>query len=130
MDCEGRAGAANGFAGVIAEQEGREAMASTPSTLTSDRPPARFNRLWQLPLFVLSLGLFGYAAYLYFVDRPRMRHYLWAFALANLISFVVWLALPAAPASEFHVFKNAGHYVYREQPARFASVVEGFLEGR
>jgi inositol phosphorylceramide synthase catalytic subunit len=26
-----------------------------------------------------------------------MRHYLWSFAIANYISFVFWLALPAAP---------------------------------
>lgn len=40
------------------------------------------------------------------------------------------LLLPAASASEFHVFKNAGHYVYREQPDRFASVVADFLEDK
>jgi hypothetical protein len=38
-----------------------------------------------------------YSAYLYFTDRPRMRRYLWAFAIANFISFVVWMAFPAAP---------------------------------
>ena len=37
------------------------------------------------------------------------------------------LLLPASRNSEFHVFKNAGHYVYREQPRRFAAVVENFL---
>jgi len=29
--------------------------------------------------------------------RSRMRRYLWAFAIANFISFVVWMAFPAAP---------------------------------
>lgn len=38
-----------------------------------------------------------YSAYLYFADRPRMRHYLWAFAIANFISFAVWMVFPAAP---------------------------------
>src|SRR5688572_26372994 len=48
-------------------------MASTPSTVSSDRPSAsRFNRLWQLPLFVLSLGLFGYAAYLFIDPKPGL----------------------------------------------------------
>jgi pimeloyl-ACP methyl ester carboxylesterase len=40
------------------------------------------------------------------------------------------LLLPAAPSAEFHVFRGAGHYVYREQPVRFAAVVDQFLEGR
>ena len=53
--------------------------------------------VFALPYAFFAYAALGYAAYLYFVDRPRMRHYLWAFALANLISFVVWLALPAAP---------------------------------
>ncbi|MFT3773359.1 MAG: phosphatase PAP2 family protein [Minicystis sp.] len=35
--------------------------------------------------------------YLYFADRPRMRHYLWSFMAANLFSYMMWLALPAAP---------------------------------
>lgn len=37
------------------------------------------------------------------------------------------LLMPAAPNSEFHVIKNAGHYVYREQPAAFGAVVSAFL---
>ena len=40
------------------------------------------------------------------------------------------LLLPAAPRSEFHVFKNAGHYVYREQPQRFVAVVQDFLKDK
>jgi hypothetical protein len=53
--------------------------------------------IFALPYAFFAYAALAYAAYLYFVDRPRMRHYLWSFALANLISFVVWLALPAAP---------------------------------
>jgi tetratricopeptide (TPR) repeat protein len=47
-------------------------MASGISTTTSVRPPARFGRLWQLPLFILSLGLFGYAAYLFIDPKPGL----------------------------------------------------------
>lgn len=38
-----------------------------------------------------------YGVYLYFADRPRMRYFLWSYAIANYISFFTWLALPAAP---------------------------------
>jgi hypothetical protein len=50
-----------------------------------------------VPYAIFAYVAFIYAGYLYFVDRPRMRHYLWAFALANFISFACWLIVPAAP---------------------------------
>ncbi|HLV20708.1 MAG TPA: phosphatase PAP2 family protein [Polyangiaceae bacterium] len=50
-----------------------------------------------VPYAIFAYVALAYAAYLYFVDRRRMRHYLWAFALANVISFVMWLTVPAAP---------------------------------
>jgi hypothetical protein len=53
--------------------------------------------LFSVPYAIFAYVALLYAAYLYFVDRPRMRHYLWAFAIANYISFITWLALPAAP---------------------------------
>jgi hypothetical protein len=45
--------------------------------------------------FVYVAG--AYAAYLYFTDRRRMHRYAWAFAIANYLSFALWLAVPAAP---------------------------------
>ncbi len=39
----------------------------------------------------------GYSVWLWFKDKPRMRRFLWAFAIANVISFTTWIALPAAP---------------------------------
>jgi membrane-associated phospholipid phosphatase len=53
--------------------------------------------LFSVPYAIFAYVAIVYAAYLYFVDRPRMRHYLWAFALANFMSFAMWLAVPAAP---------------------------------
>jgi hypothetical protein len=52
--------------------------------------------------FAVPYGVFAYfalvyATYLYFVDRPRMRHFLWAFAVANVMSYALWLLVPAAP---------------------------------
>jgi membrane-associated phospholipid phosphatase len=77
--------------------------------LFSAAPGVTWQDYWQahsLPaldlLFAVPYAIFAYlaliyAAYLYFVDRPRMRHYLWAFAIANYISFAAWLVVPAAP---------------------------------
>jgi membrane-associated phospholipid phosphatase len=56
-----------------------------------------FDLLFSVPYAIFAYVAIIYAGYLYFVDRPRMRHYLWAFAVANFISFSMWLTLPAAP---------------------------------
>ena len=53
--------------------------------------------VFAVPYTIFAYLALVYSAYLYFVDRPRMRRYLWAFAIANFISFVVWMAFPAAP---------------------------------
>jgi len=53
--------------------------------------------IFAVPYAIFVYLAFVYAAYLYFVDRPRMRHYLWAYMIGNFISFVCWLAIPAAP---------------------------------
>lgn len=50
-----------------------------------------------VPYTIFVYVAFSYAAYLYFKDRPRMRRYLWSFAIANYISFAMWLIFPAAP---------------------------------
>ena len=60
------------------------------------------HRLWADLFFSIPYGVFvyfalAYASYLYFVDRPRMRRYLWAFAIANVMSYAIWLLVPAAP---------------------------------
>ena len=53
--------------------------------------------IFSVPYAIFAYVAIIYAGYLYFVDRPRMRHYLWAFAIANFISFTMWLVIPAAP---------------------------------
>jgi hypothetical protein len=50
-----------------------------------------------VPYAIFAYVALIYAAFLYFVDRGRMRHYLWAFMIANFISFSMWLIVPAAP---------------------------------
>lgn len=53
--------------------------------------------VFAVPYTIFAYLALLYSAYLYFTDRPRMRHYLWSFAIANFISFTVWMAFPAAP---------------------------------
>ncbi len=53
--------------------------------------------VFAIPYAIFAYVAIIYAAYLFFTDRPRMRHYLWAFAIANFISFAMWLTVPAAP---------------------------------
>jgi hypothetical protein len=55
-----------------------------------------------VPYAIFAYVALLYAGYLYFVDRPRMRRYLWAFAIANYISFATWLLVPAAPPWYIH----------------------------
>lgn len=56
-----------------------------------------FDLVFAVPYTIFAYLALLYSAYLYVVDRPRMRHYLWAFALANFASYVLWMAVPAAP---------------------------------
>jgi tetratricopeptide (TPR) repeat protein len=46
--------------------KGKDAMA----TSRASRSPQRFSQLWQLPLFILSIGLFVYAGYLFINPGP------------------------------------------------------------
>jgi hypothetical protein len=76
-------------------------FAVAPGTTLQDWFQVHHSPFWDV-VFAVPYTVFAYLAllysgYLYFVDRPRMRHYLWSFAIANFISFVVWMALPAAP---------------------------------
>src|SRR5688500_7348638 len=77
MDCRKRGGAVprSELSGTPAAAQrvgskGREAVASRGA-----RPPVarrRLAQLWQLPLLLGSLGLFGYAAYLFIDPKPGL----------------------------------------------------------
>ena len=56
-----------------------------------------FDFVFAVPYTIFVYVALIYAGYLYFADRPRMRHFLWSYSIANYISFFTWLALPAAP---------------------------------
>ena len=47
-------------------------MAAAASSPSPHRAKPGLARLWQLPLFLLSLGLFGYAAYLFIDPKPGL----------------------------------------------------------
>lgn len=56
-----------------------------------------FDLLFAVPYAIFAYVALAYATYLYFADRARMRHYLWSFAIANYLSFALWVLIPAAP---------------------------------
>lgn len=74
----------------------------TPGEWLSSLHQPTLDLLFAAPYFVFAYLVFIYAAFLYFVDRPRMRLYLWSFAVANFAAFVIWLALPVAPPWYVH----------------------------
>ena len=65
-----------------------------------------------------------YAGYLFFRDRPLLRVYLWAFAIANYISFVCWLLLPAAPPWYVHAHGCAVDLATLPNPAGLGRIDE------
>ncbi len=63
---------------------------------------ARHHAPWLDLVVALPYGLFwivvvAYAVRLFLADPARMSLFLWAVAIAHLLAFAVWLALPAAP---------------------------------
>ncbi|MBX3129079.1 MAG: inositol phosphorylceramide synthase [Polyangiaceae bacterium] len=83
---------------------------------------ALFDLLFAIPYAIFVYVALAYAAYLFFVDRPRMRHYLWAFAIANFISFAMWLVIPAAPPWYIREFGCAIDLSAAPSPAALARV--------
>jgi membrane-associated phospholipid phosphatase len=78
--------------------------------------------LFAVPYTIFVYLAFGYAAYLFVRDRPRMRRYLYAFAIANYISFACWLLLPAAPPWYLHTHGCAIDLATLPSPAGLARV--------
>jgi membrane-associated phospholipid phosphatase len=50
-----------------------------------------------VPYLIFAYVVLFYAIFLYRVDRARMRRFVWAYAVGNLISFALWLGVPTAP---------------------------------
>jgi membrane-associated phospholipid phosphatase len=89
--------------------------------LASHHTPA-FDLLFAVPYTIFVYLAFGYAAYLFWRDRPRMRRYLYAFAIANYISFTCWLLIPAAPPWYLHTHGCAIQLGTLPSPAGLARV--------
>jgi hypothetical protein len=102
--------------GVSADQSAQEWLAAHPTALA--------DLLFAVPYAAFVYVAFLYGAYLYVVDKPRMRHFLWSFALANYISFLIWLAVPAAPPWYVHDHGCAIDSAVSPGPAGLARVDE------
>jgi hypothetical protein len=66
---------------------------------------------------VFFIVVLVYASYLFFMDRPRMRYFLWAFAIANLIAFACWVVFPAAPPWYVHEHGCVADLATKPSPA-------------
>jgi hypothetical protein len=85
-------------------------------------PTPALDLLFAVPYTVFAYVAFGYSAFLFFRDRPRMRRYLYAFAIANYISFTCWLLLPAAPPWYVHTHGCAIDLATLPSPAGLSRV--------
>jgi inositol phosphorylceramide synthase catalytic subunit len=83
---------------------------------------ALFDLLAAVPYASFTYLAFGYAVWLWFRDRARMRWFLWSFAIANVISFVTWIALPAAPPWYIHAHGCSIDMTTLPSPAGLARV--------
>src|SRR5665213_1242326 len=72
-----------------------------PNTTLSDYFAAHhtlaLDLYFAIPYSIFFVVTIVYCVYLFFHDRRRLDHYLWAFALVHAMAFVVWVALPVAP---------------------------------
>lgn len=98
----------------------------TPQDYFSANPSFGLDLLFAVPYAVFWMVSLVYAGFLFFHDRPRMRYFLWSFAIANFIAFAVWVLVPAAPP--WYV-RNHGCEVDLSVPAHAAGLlrVDGII---
>jgi hypothetical protein len=75
-----------------------------------------------VPYFAFIYFAVGYAVWLRFRDARKMSLFAWAFAFANWISFVVWIAVPVAPPWYVHAHGCAVSLAAVPSPAGLARV--------
>lgn len=94
---------------------------TSPAWFSDHHHPA-LDLLAAVPYAAFVYLALGYAVWLWFRDRPRMRWFLWSFAVANAISFVTWIVLPAAPPWYVHAHGCAIDMATLPSPAGLARV--------
>ena len=75
-----------------------------------------------VPYFAFVYVAIGYAVWLRFRDPRKMSLFAWAFAFANWISFVVWIAVPVAPPWYVHAHGCAVSLAAVPSPAGLSRV--------
>jgi hypothetical protein len=65
-------------------------------------PSAALDLICAVPYATFILWCVAGAAYLYVKDRPAMKRFMWGFFLMNVVAFVTYHVLPAAPPWYFH----------------------------
>ncbi len=89
----------------------------TPQDYFRVHPNVVVDVICALPYAVFFAVVFIYAGYLFRVDRPRMRLFLWSFAIANLIAFTCWVLIPAAPPWYVHEHGCVADLATKPSPA-------------
>ncbi len=69
----------------------------TPQDYALAHATPALDLLFAVPYAIHAYVAFVYSAFLFFVDRERMRYFLWVFVVANYAAFAIWVLLPAAP---------------------------------
>jgi inositol phosphorylceramide synthase catalytic subunit len=101
----------------------------TPGEWLAQYRTPTLDLLFATPYFVFAYVVLGYALFLYAVDRERMSHFLWAFAIANLVAFVFWLFVPVAPPWYQHAHGCTANITAGGSPAGLTRV-DAFLHIR
>lgn len=77
---------------------------ATPGERLARLQTPALDLLFAAPYFVFAFVVIVYALVLYRLDRPRMSRFLWSFALANVIAFLIWVVVPSAPPWYQHAY--------------------------
>jgi membrane-associated phospholipid phosphatase len=99
-----------------------ETSAGTPQDYFAVHHAPALDVFFAIPYAIFAYVALVYAGYLYVKDRQRMRRYLWAFAIANYLSFATWLVFPAAPPWYIREYGCAIDLAAQPSPAALARV--------
>lgn len=69
----------------------------TPSDYFAVHHSSLFDVLAAIPYGIFWMIPLGYVCYLFFIDKTRLNHFLWALFITQAVVWLVWLAFPTAP---------------------------------